>query len=185
VHCEDQLLAAALELFARERIDQILCVGDIVDGPGDPSRCIELLGRHRVDCVAGNHDRWYLAGQARTLPDALPAGTLSRADEAWLRALPRTRTYADDDLLLCHGLGEDDMATVKPDDFGYALESNTALQALLRERHAIVVCGHSHRRCVLRFGETTIVNAGTLFREHDPCALVLELPACVAQFHDL
>ena len=73
------------------------------------------------------------------------------------------------------------MCTVRPDDSGYAIEVNDALQALVRDgRTALMVCGHSHQRMVRRFGPLTIVNAGTLFREHQPCFGVMELHAARA-----
>lgn len=185
VHSEDQALAAALELFARERVERVLAVGDLVDGPGDPARTIELLAG--VDCVAGNHDRWYLGGTVRDLPDALPARTLSAAHQAWLAALPSMRTYETPRgaLLLCHGMGDDDMATLRPDDFGYGLENNDAVQGVLRSgRWRFVVSGHSHQRMVRNLGNVTFVNAGTLLRGHSPCALVLDVEPMTASFFD-
>jgi predicted phosphodiesterase len=35
VHCEHEALAAALKLFEHQKVDRVLCVGDVVDGPGD------------------------------------------------------------------------------------------------------------------------------------------------------
>jgi predicted phosphodiesterase len=87
--------------------------------------------------------------------------------------------------MLCHGLGNDDMSTLKPDDFGYALETNDALQRLLkRGDHRFVVSGHSHRRMVRKLANVTFINAGTLLREHEPCVVVLDFDALTATFHD-
>jgi len=66
-------------------------------------------------------------------------------------------------LLLCHGLGGDDMNGVYPGDFGYGLEVNDVLQGLIREgRYRFVVNGHTHLRMVRSFGGLTIINAGSL-----------------------
>jgi putative phosphoesterase len=185
IHCEDQALAAALELFGRERVERVVSVGDIIDGLGDPHRTIALLSQ--VDAVAGNHDRWYLSGELRNLPDALPEGTLVPAESAWLADLPTMRTYdtPHGKLLLCHGLGNDDMATLLETDAGYALEANDALQRLVRDgAFRFVVSGHAHRRLVRRVGAVTFINAGTLFRNHGPCVLVLDLEALTATYFD-
>lgn len=179
VHCEDVILAAALELFSRESVERVLCVGDLVDGLGDPVRTLELL--QRVDCVAGNHDRWLLDNQLRDMLDATPPSAVE-AHRAWLASLPPTRAYGD--LLLCHGLGEDDMATLKPDDYGYGLENNDGVTKLLRSRFRYVVSGHSHQRMVRRLGDVTFINAGTLLRMQNPGVLVLDLGARTATFHD-
>jgi predicted phosphodiesterase len=185
VHCEDVALNGARALFAKHGASRMLAVGDLVDGPGDPHRTLELLAD--IDAVAGNHDRWYRQGMLRTLPDALPKGTLSAGHRRWLSALPSSREYstAHGKLLLCHGLGEDDMASVRPDDMDYALESNTALQRLLHDGdYRFVVSGHSHRRMVRKISKTTFINAGTLLRGFEPCVLVLDLDAMTAVFFD-
>src|SRR5204863_7769667 len=97
---------------------------------------------------------------------------------AFVAALPPTRTLETiaGPLLLCHGLGTDDMAGVWPHDQGYALEVNLALYKLLRSaENRFVVNGHTHHRMLRRFDSLTIVNAGTLRRGHDPCFLLVDL----------
>jgi predicted phosphodiesterase len=185
VHCEDVALNAARDLFAERGVGRVLAVGDIVDGLGDPHRTLELLAD--VDAVAGNHDRWYRQGMLRTLPDALSVGTLAARHRRWLAELPVSREYVTEHgkLLLCHGLGDDDMVSLRPDDTGYALESNTALQRLLAYgAHRMVISGHSHRRMIRKMSATTFINAGTLLRGFEPCALIIDLDMLVATFFD-
>ncbi len=57
----------------------------------------------------------------RDLPDALPTGHLNGQPREWLEMLPPSRRFETPlgNLLLCHGLGDDDMAALKPDDEGY------------------------------------------------------------------
>jgi putative phosphoesterase len=170
IHAEDEMLAAALEFLSRESLDAILAVGDIVDGAGSADACCGLLVRHGVVVVRGNHDRWFLEGKLRDLPDSTPPSGVVASTRAFLTSLPPTRLVetARGTLLLCHGTGEDDMHAVRPDDFGCAIETNEALQELLSEgRISMLVCGHSHRRMVRRIGSLTIINAGTLRREED------------------
>ena len=106
---------------------------------------------------------------------------------AYLAALPVTRrlqTIAGP-LLLCHGLGEDDMARLRPHDEGYALECIDALAALRASDLAMVVGGHTHERMVRTFGALTFVNAGTLAPDRSPCFVVVDLETHCAQFYDL
>jgi predicted phosphodiesterase len=180
VHAEDELLRLALEHFARIGIDTILCTGDVVDGEGSAQRCCELLQEWGVLTVRGNHDRWFLNGEMRRLGDATLPGQLDTRALGFLSALPALREFSTSQgpLLLCHGLGANDMAKVGPDDFGYALDANVDLQKLLRERrHRWVVNGHSHRPMQRRFGELCVINAGTLLRHHSPCLVQLDLAA--------
>jgi predicted phosphodiesterase len=181
VHAEHVRLAAALD-HAAHRVDRVLCVGDIVDGPGDVARCIALLDGHGAAVVCGNHDRWAAAGR--------PLDPRGHAPEviAWLSRLPATLELATvaGPLLLCHGVGGDDMVRLQPEDDGYALASNDALQSLLRAgHHRIVVGGHTHRRMVRRFGDLVFVNAGTLQTGRDPCCAVMDLDAGTVEFLDV
>jgi predicted phosphodiesterase len=95
----------------------------------------------------------------------------------YLASLPATRVIPTPlgGLLLCHGVGHSDMQRLLPDDEGYALACNDELQLLLgRDDLAFMVGGHTHRRMVRRIGKLTIVNPGTLYREHEPGAMILD-----------
>jgi len=188
IHCEDDRLETALRFFEAERLDLICSVGDIVDGPGDPNRAVELLIEHHVVCVRGNHERWMLRGEMRELPDANTYFDLKMSSWEFLKALPLWRKFetAAGQMLLCHGLGEYDMAGVWPFDNALTLRSNHALWKLVNSHeYDFIVDGHTHRRLVQRFDDLTLINAGTLFREHNPCCLVLDFEAGVAQYFDL
>lgn len=186
IHAEDHTLERVLDHLAGLTLDRILAVGDIVDGPGDSARCCRLLAAADVDAVRGNHDRWALKDQLRTLPGALAA--LDPEQRRYLDSLPATRTYdtTAGPLLLCHGLGADDMCRLTDDDFGYALETNDPLQELLAaEQFRFVVNGHTHRRMVRHFRQLTVINVGTLFRENDPCFAVIDFSLGRVEFFDL
>jgi predicted phosphodiesterase len=165
VHAEHLRLEAALDHLAARGVGAVLCVGDLADGPGSLPRCVELLRERHVITVRGNHDRWLLAGTLRELPEATRLEDLPEATRAYLEGLPVTRDFSSPlgGLLLCHGLGENDMAKVGPEDFGYSVEVNDDLQALVRDvRYRLVVNGHSHRAMVREFTGLTVINGGTL-----------------------
>ncbi len=188
VHAEDVALEAALDHFAREGVDAVLSVGDVVDGPGDLERCRALLERHRVACVAGNHERWFCTGALRSLPHAHHPAAASAETRAFFEALPAVREFDTPRgrLLLCHGVGDEDMIRLLPDDTGYALASNFALETLLAAgRYRLAVGGHTHRRMARRFGDFYFINPGTLAREDDPGFATLDLRAGRVQFYAL
>lgn len=188
IHCEHVSLEAVLRFLQRSGVDRIVSVGDICDGPGDLARTVVLLREAGVEAVAGNHERWLLAGQMRDLPDATEPDSLMPDTESWLAALPRTRELKTPagPVLLCHGLGEEDMAQVTPDDVGYALQVNDALWTLVRaQRWRYVIHGHSHQRMVRTFDGLTLINAGTLHRDHNPCFALIDLARAEVSFHDI
>jgi predicted phosphodiesterase len=169
-----------------ERLDLICSVGDIIDGPGDPNRTIKLLIDHDVVCVRGNHERWLSKGEMRDLPDANSYDDFKSSEWEFLANLPLQRRFETSagTMLLCHGLGDFDMGGVRP--FDNTLDSNHALWSLVKLREFdFVINGHTHRRLVQRFEDLTLINAGTLFRQHNPCCLIVDFEAGIAQYLNL
>src|SRR4051812_40972312 len=91
IHCEVARLRQVLELFRASAVETVLAVGDIADGPGDLGETCDLLESGGVLAVAGNHERWLLAGQMRDLPDATALSAVTPKIRAFLAALPKTR----------------------------------------------------------------------------------------------
>jgi len=177
VHAEDELLELALDYFEKQNVEHVLCTGDVADGAGSVVRCCTLLRQYSVQTVRGNHDRWLLTGTMRDLPDATDTNILTADATEYLTALAPTLTFSSPlgEVLLCHGLGMNDMARVEPEDSGYALDANLDLQALLASRaYRFVVNGHTHHPMVRHFGHSTLINAGTLRRRDTPGFLLLD-----------
>ena len=188
VHAEDGLLEAALDHLARyDDLDALLCTGDLVTGPGDAGKCLEMLRAAGALCVRGNHDRWFLEATRRepgvgydSLPDATPDEQVSADARAFLASVPVTRAFetATGPLLLCHGTGHDDMMGVYPGDSDVILAANHRLHRLYSEGHyRLVVSGHTHQRMLRSLGHLTLVNAGTLRRDGAPGFLLLDFEA--------
>src|SRR5579862_1956152 len=154
VHAEDLRLEAALTHLARARVDQVLCTGDVVDGEGDVDRACALLQGHRVSTVRGNHDRWIREDTMRTLDHAHHMTALAADSVAFVKTLPPTLRLPTPlgQLLLCHGVGESDMARLATDEASFGLGTNDALlRVLLDTTITLMVCGHTHKALVKRF----------------------------------
>jgi predicted phosphodiesterase len=165
-----------------------LCVGDIVDGPGDVDKCIRLLSENNVLTVLGNHDRWYLENTMRDLRDATTPKSLNKLSTQYLKELPETKelTTISGELLLCHGLDRNDMARLTPDDYGYGLEANVDLQNLIHQKkYKYIINGHTHYRMVRNINGLTIINAGTLSHLHNPCFLLADWEKQIVTFFDI
>jgi predicted phosphodiesterase len=183
IHAEDVLLERALDFLAARQVELIVATGDVADGPGSVDRCCELLQAHAVVVVRGNHDRCFVAGTARDLPHATPVHAVSAAAQRQLAQLPSTVSFETKTgrALLCHGLGDDDMAKVAPADEPHGLVDDR-LEALLRgpQPPRWILNGHSHRRLVRSFAGTTLINAGTLRRDHQPGFLEIDFARPIA-----
>jgi predicted phosphodiesterase len=188
IHCELGSLQRVIEHFRTWEVDTVLAVGDIADGPGDLTATCALLQQSGALAVAGNHDRWLLAGEMRELPDATPIEAVTPEARAYLAALPKTRLLDSPrgSVMLCHGLGEDDMASVRPDDEGIALHNNHALCRLVKSGVArFVVNGHSHRPMLRTIEGLTILNAGTLHPKHRPVCSIADFDRGEVQVFDV
>lgn len=186
VHCEDVALAATLEFLRREELDAILCVGDIVDGRGDADRSCSLLREAGVIAVRGNHERWFLGGTPLGMPD--DTRTLDDDHRAWLASLPSSRRFETPHggLVLCHAIGDDDMAVLRSSTDEYTLRWLEPLHALQADRRvAWMVAGHTHERMVRVLDGLTVINAGTLHRGWAQGFIVVELGAKVVRCFDL
>lgn len=186
IHAEDELLEKAIA-FCREQVDRIVSVGDIVDGSGDVNRCCALLRENKISAVRGNHERWLLNNEMRLFADVHYPEDIEKENLQWLRQLPATLLLQSlrGSVLLCHGLGENDMKTLLPDEEGYALSSNEDLNKLLREsQYRYVIKGHSHRRMVRRLEDVTFINAGTLLQKHGPGFCIIDFRLQQVQFFD-
>lgn len=111
IHAEDQRLLRALDHLANLNPDAIICTGDIVDGMGCPNTSADYLQENGVLTVRGNHDRWILEDKARHVPNAHNREDLTASTEQYLTSLPSQITLdtVDGKLMLCHGIGDDDL----------------------------------------------------------------------------
>lgn len=183
VHAEDQYLLQAVAHLKSKQVDSIYCVGDIADGRGSTSECCKVLLSEEIQTVRGNHDRWIFEGR----DDLTPLSSLDFQSQEFLKELPVTLNIETDigDIHLCHGYGENDMASIAPDDSGYALENMLELYPLIENpKISFIVNGHSHKRMVRKFRGLTIINVGTLFHEHNPCFALFDTKSQKLNFYD-
>jgi predicted phosphodiesterase len=178
VHCESETLGRVLDALETMNVDAVLCVGDLLDGPGDADETLATLGARDVQCVAGNHERWFLEGERRDLADATTQ--ISEGSTEFLRKLRRVRLYETPagTAMLCHGVGKDDEAWLRPDTRGYALQDIPTLRELmLNDRIQFMIGGHTHQRMVRVFPGLTVINAGTIHRKDEQTFTVIDFNA--------
>lgn len=188
VHAEDALFESSIAFFKHHGMKNIYCLGDFCDGYGNVDKIISIVKDEGIISVQGNHDVWCLEGIMHDHPSATHLSQLSQRTVDYLKRLPKTYriiTYAGE-ILLCHGILDNEMAKINPDDYGYAIESNTDLQTFITGPYpAIMINGHSHRRMVKQIQGKTIINVGTLYREHNPCITIVDFVNKNVYFYDI
>lgn len=164
IHCENAKLEMIIR-YLKEQCEHILAVGDIVDGKGNCNHCIELLSNEKIKCVKGNHDKWLLEGIMRDLKNATKISDLSIKEIAYLRNLNEEYEIQinGNSIILCHGIGKNNMACIKPYDYGYGLENNQDLWRLIgQKKYNIMIGGHTHQEMIRKIENLTIINPGSL-----------------------
>jgi putative phosphoesterase len=161
LHANLVALDATLADIDRLGVDEIICLGDIVDLGPQPQAVVDRLHERRVRCVRGNHDPL----------DEHPGHPMLAEVEAWTRARLQEGTLAelvglpdrvvldlDGTRVLCvhgspHGVNDQ------------VLDSTPAEQLLSWTagfEFDVMVCGHTHVQLLRRIDAQVFVNVGSV-----------------------
>lgn len=186
VHAEDVRLKTALSLGRDAGVDARICVGDVADGEGDLAMTMALLDGGRVLTVRGNHDRWFVADEHRDVPHASSRKKHAAAIDAmalWPTAIELATAMGP--VLLCHGIGDDDMGKVKAHTTDAELAASAAWQGLRASSYRTMLGGHTHEPFARVVDGVLVLNAGTLKRDESPAVCILDFQAKTLDVHDL
>lgn len=57
VHSNLEALEAAISEIKKRKVDQVVCLGDVVGYGANPMECLELVKKETQEVIMGNHDR--------------------------------------------------------------------------------------------------------------------------------
>jgi len=146
VHANLPALEAALAVLAGERVQELLCAGDVVGYGPHPDECVARLAGLGARTVTGNHDLIVLGRLSLERTDALARrtlewtrGTISPATREALARLPPL--VQAEGLVMAHGALGDPQEYVRT-----SAQARTQLDRLAREHPAarILILGHTH-----------------------------------------
>ena len=183
VHSNLEALEAVLAALGGERVDRLLCAGDLVGYGADPAPCVKRLRSCGVAAVCGNHDRavigrmpleWFNEQAAAAVQ--WTEGHLSAEEKAFLGELPLT--WTDGQVTVVHG------SLYEPGEFHYVMDLQGAKLCLDLQQTPVAFIGHTHvpgffveeeggirfaraGRVTLPAGRKTLVNAGSVGQPRD------------------
>ena len=167
IHGNRWALAAVLDHIARQRVDAIWNLGDILSGPLEPAATADLLAPLALPTIRGNCERGLLACAERpgAPSDQFAFTHTEPRHRDWLRGLPATLAPRAD-VLLCHGTPRSDLEpmleTVELDGPRPATLAEVEARAAAAPAR-LIACGHTHvPRLVRTAGGCTIVNPGSV-----------------------
>lgn len=168
VHANVVALDAVLEELRRQRVEQVVCLGDLIGYGPAPNETIERIREERLLCTLGAADeRIAFDFASQPLPrkgvgDATLEWTrevLDVAHVAWLRELPvqrRVDTPAGR-LRAFHGTSEDPAERTE-----LHVDPITLNRLLERHRCRILAAGATHVPYFRRVGSGVVVNPGSV-----------------------
>ncbi|MEI6034069.1 MAG: metallophosphoesterase family protein [Verrucomicrobiae bacterium] len=147
IHSNLEALSAVLKDLKAQKVEQIVCLGDIVGYASDPGECLQAIRKLGCQTLLGNHD------EAACLPDppqnlndtavagiVFAAAQLTGSDRSWLLSLPRN--------LEIGGAAFTHASLAKPCGWHYILTGEAALSHFAEQPTPVAFCGHTHKPMV-------------------------------------
>jgi putative phosphoesterase len=169
IHGNCVALDAVLADIQRASIDQIVCLGDAIQGGAQPAQTVQRLREVGFPVVMGNADAWLLSGidtggETTTAEQEAvrqwSLAQLSDADRASIAAFAPTVIVpltAERDLRCFHG------SPTSFDDILLPTTDEEEYERLLGPYAPAIMCGgHTHWQQVHRLGETFFFNPGSV-----------------------
>lgn len=175
IHANLEALTATFASIDERKVDQIICLGDIVGYGADPSECLRLIRERCQIIIIGNHDLAAVKTEkaedfntTARIAAHWTNGMLSEEEKAYLISLPYTATL--DDILFVHA------SPYEPEEFHYVLSTHDAVDAMAFFTQRLCFIGHSHvpgmfseqgRVTAIDAEERYLINVGSVGQPRD------------------
>ncbi len=146
IHGNTEALRVVLKSIKEQKVDKIICLGDVVGYGAEPVVCLEMIRELKCDCIAGNHD-WAAVGKLsidcfNAYAKAAAMWTrdqLNDEQKKWLADLPLHVVY--EHCAVAHGTFH------QPEAFNYiqtVFDAQQSFEALRKLGARLGFLGHSH-----------------------------------------
>ena len=159
--------------ISAQRVDQIVCLGDAIQGGPQPAQVVQRLRRLNCPVVMGNADAWLISGE-ETADEGIPPERLKKMGEIRLWSLSQLteddvdfianfqptvtiELQHDLDLLCFHG------SPTSFDDIILPAAPEEEFQKYLgRYAGHVLTGGHTHAQQIRRLGDLFFFNPGSV-----------------------
>ncbi len=175
IHSNLEALQKALSIIDEKKVDEIICLGDVVGYGANPNECVDLVRSRCSLTVLGNHDAaaldTLLAHDFNAIARKAVVWTaehLTEESKAFLLSLPMVEHK--EDILFVHSSPD------APEAWDYIIDSDDAASAILHFDEQICFIGHTHvpgiysrrgRAKSIDRDEQYIVNVGSIGQPRD------------------
>jgi putative phosphoesterase len=169
--------------------DLTVCLGDIVGYHCHVNEVIEILRKHDVMCIIGNHDYYLingLSGISKKINESVSFGLniaerlITKDNLDWLKKLPLNMGLMLDGIsvLCCHGSPWNPVHE-------YIYEDSKKIQDLKKFNYDFIALGHTHRQFKAE-GTPIVFNPGSVGQARDyegvVCTAVLDTEKITLEF---
>lgn len=167
IHGNLEALETVLQQL-EEKVDKIVCLGDIVGYGPDPNECCEVIRKRGIPSVAGNHEKgtlgelpltWFNENAAAAV--RWTQGAVRPENLEYIKGLPLILEFPG--FQIVHG------SLLKPVE-EYLTNLSEAIPTFERMTKPLLFVGHTHRPLILEQEGKKIINPGSVGqpRDRDP-----------------
>ncbi|EHI97055.1 phosphodiesterase, MJ0936 family [Clostridium sp. DL-VIII] len=165
IHANVYALINLLEDIDVEKVDTIICLGDLVGYGPHPNEVISMIRRRHILCIKGNYDssvvdnEYSYIRETRINSFSLPwtVRELREENRLFLENLPSTLTLniMNKKLLFVHG---------SPDKINEYLlkDEDKTLEVMSSINEDVLICAHTHIPGMKEFGNKVYINCGSV-----------------------
>jgi protein phosphatase len=171
VHSSPAALAEALRIFADNRVDDIICAGDIAGYYDTLLPTVQLLAQSNCKAIVGNHDQdWLRKTSTQEHPEI----------RAYLQQLPQTLELEIEGrrLFVVHANPPSEQhggIKLRDREGNIVLQRKADWSKLLAEYdYDVLIVGHTHQVYAEQLGEMLVINPGSVPFNHS--CMILSLP---------
>ena len=176
VHCSPGPLAEALQIFADEKVDDIICAGDIAGYYDTLHPTITLLQQSNCKVIIGNHDQSWLEKTA-SVDDCPMRGYLQQLPQTLDLVIEGKRVF----VVHANPPSEQHGGIKLLDQQGCIIEDRKAQwrEQLADVDYDVLIVGHTHQVYAEQLGKLLVINPGSVPFNHS--CMILSLPDLAVQ----
>ncbi len=165
IHANLYALINVLEDIDYEKVDTIICLGDLVGYGPHPNEVVAMIKRRNILCIKGNYDNSVTDNEFSYIREnninkfCLPwtINELRLENLSYLKELPSSITLniGNKKILFVHG------SPSSINEYLYLDGENTE-QTLKSLQEDVLVCAHTHLPCTKQVGNKVYINTGSV-----------------------
>ncbi|MBQ6820649.1 MAG: metallophosphoesterase family protein [Clostridium sp.] len=165
IHGNIYALMKALNDIDEQKVDLIICLGDLVGYGPHPNEVIALIKRREIPCLKGNYDASVVDGSFTFIKDnkinsfSLPWAVeeVRESNKYYLNQLPNELNYDINGVKLKFTHGSPN----KINEYLFENEENTEI-VMQNLKDDILVCAHTHIPSYKKFNDKIFINVGSI-----------------------